>query len=99
MATYQELLQQQKDLEKQIEAARKQELSEAITKVRSLMSQYGLTMADITSSGKTSSAKGTKVPPKYRNAETGDTWTGRGRQPKWVEAALASGKKLEDLSV
>lgn len=99
MATYQELLQQQKELEKQIEAARKQELSEAITKVKALMSQYGLTMADITSTGKTSSAKGTKVAPKYRNAETGETWTGRGRQPKWVEAALASGKTMEDLSV
>lgn len=99
MATYQELLQQQKELEKQIEAARKQELSDAISKVKALMSQYGLTMADITTSGKASAAKGTKVAPKYRNTETGETWTGRGRQPKWVEAALASGKKLEDLAV
>lgn len=99
MATYQELLQQQKELEKQIEAARKQELSDAISKVKALMSQYGLTMADITASGKSSASKGTKVAPKYRNTETGETWTGRGRQPKWVEAALASGKKLEDLAV
>ncbi|WP_119156609.1 H-NS family nucleoid-associated regulatory protein [Caldimonas tepidiphila] len=98
MATYHELLAQRQELEKQIEAARKQELADAIAKVKALMSQYGLTMADITSS-KASSAKGTKVAPKYRNAETGETWTGRGRQPKWVEAALASGKKLEDLAV
>ena len=102
MATYQELLAQRNELEKQIELARKQELADAIQKVKTLMSQYGLTIDDITSpkgAGKTSAAKGTKVAPKYRNAETGDTWTGRGRQPKWVEAALNSGKTLEDLAI
>ena len=91
MPTYHELLAQREELEKQIESARKQELSDAISKVKSLMSQYGLTMSDITSGktgGKASTAKGTKVAPKYRNTETGETWTGRGRQPKWVEAAL-----------
>ncbi|RZI81081.1 MAG: ParB/RepB/Spo0J family partition protein [Rubrivivax sp.] len=34
--------------------------------------------------------------PKYRNAATGETWTGRGLQPKWIQVALAAGKKLED---
>ncbi|TAK95212.1 MAG: H-NS histone family protein, partial [Aquabacterium sp.] len=37
--------------------------------------------------------------PKYRNAQTGETWTGRGLQPKWVQAAVASGKKLEDFAI
>jgi DNA-binding protein H-NS len=39
------------------------------------------------------------VAPKYRNASTGDTWTGRGKQPKWLAAALKSGKKLEDFKI
>jgi DNA-binding protein H-NS len=26
-----------------------------------------------------------KVAPKYRNPETGDTWTGRGREPGWIK--------------
>lgn len=39
------------------------------------------------------------VPAKYRNPETGDTWTGRGLKPKWVEAALAEGKSLDDLLI
>jgi len=43
---------------------------------------------------------GGKVPPKYRNPENpDDTWTGRGRKPKWVEAALASGKSLDDIKI
>lgn len=33
---------------------------------------------------------------KYRNAVTGETWTGRGLQPKWIQVALAAGKKLAD---
>jgi DNA-binding protein H-NS len=30
-------------------------------------------------------SKGEKVSPKYRNPETGDTWTGRGREPGWIK--------------
>ena len=33
---------------------------------------------------------------RYRNAHTGESWTGRGLQPKWLKAALASGKTLAD---
>lgn len=101
MPTYQELLAQKAELEKQIEAARKQELADAIAKIKSLMAQYGITLADLGAKApaKGPSTKRSKLPPKYRNPATGETWTGRGRQPKWVEQALASGKKLEDLAV
>ena len=40
-----------------------------------------------------------KVAAKYRNAATGDSWSGRGLRPNWLKAALASGKKLEDFAV
>jgi DNA-binding protein H-NS len=46
--------------------------------------------------GRASAMKGVKVKPKYRDAKTGDTWAGRGVQPRWLTAALKSGKKLED---
>lgn len=45
------------------------------------------------------SDKRSVVAPKYRNALTGDTWTGRGKQPKWLAAALKSGNKLEDFQI
>ncbi len=41
---------------------------------------------------------GTKVAPRYKD-EAGNTWTGRGKQPKWVVAALASGRSLESLLI
>lgn len=34
---------------------------------------------------------------KYRDPATGSTWSGRGLQPAWVKAALASGKTLDEL--
>ena len=40
-----------------------------------------------------------KVAAKYRNSATGETWSGRGLQPRWLKAALATGKKLADFAV
>ena len=51
------------------------------------------------SGGRSGGRSGVKVAAKYRNAQTGDTWSGRGLQPRWLKAALASGKKLTDFSV
>ncbi|MFT4178121.1 MAG: H-NS histone family protein [Thermomonas sp.] len=41
-----------------------------------------------------------KVAPKYRNpANPKETWTGRGRQPRWMAAETAKGKKQEDFLI
>lgn len=42
--------------------------------------------------------KGARPAVKYRNAQTGETWTGRGLQPRWLKAALAAGAKLSDFT-
>ena len=39
------------------------------------------------------------VAPKYRDSATGITWTGRGKQPKWLSAAISGGKTLEDFKI
>ncbi len=40
------------------------------------------------------------VAVKYRDpANPANTWTGRGRKPKWIEAKLAAGTTLESLAV
>jgi DNA-binding protein H-NS len=40
------------------------------------------------------------IPPKYRNPDNpAETWAGRGLQPRWLAAALKSGKKLEQFAV
>src|SRR5262249_34982119 len=45
-----------------------------------------------------SALKGTKVPPKYRSP-SGETWAGRGAKPRWLVAAMKSGKKLDDFLI
>lgn len=104
MSTLQDLLSQRADIEKQIANMQLEARVATITKVKAMMAEFGLTAADI--SGKTSSPRApaavkapSKVPAKYRNNATGDTWTGRGLQPKWLKAALADGAKIEEFTI
>lgn len=102
MATLNELIAQKAALEKEIESRRNQEREDAIARVRQIMGEHGLTLADLgqrATRASGSSSKGSKVAAKYRNAATGETWSGRGLQPKWLKAALASGKTLADFAV
>jgi len=39
------------------------------------------------------------VAAKYRNADTGETWSGRGKPPKWLAAMEAAGRKREEFAV
>lgn len=41
----------------------------------------------------------TALPPRFRNAETGDTWTGRGRPPRWIVDAEAKGIKRDSFLI
>lgn len=87
MSTYKDLLKQRDALEQQIKEARQREIAHAVSQVRSLVAEFGLTEKDVFSSGKARSGAGThaKVAAKYRNPATGATWTGRGKPPKWIQ--------------
>lgn len=92
-----ELIAQKQALEEQIAQARKQESSNALAQVKSLVAEFGFTADDIFS-GRSKSAsgvkKGTKVAPKYRDPVTGATWTGRGIAPRWL-----TGKNKDDFKI
>ncbi len=92
MPTYKELLAQRQQLDDAIAQARKHELSDAVMQAKALIEEFALTSKDVFGSARKSrgSADG-KVAPKYRDPESGTTWTGRGRQPRWLD-----GKKIED---
>ena len=41
-----------------------------------------------------------RVFPKYRNPQTPfETWSGRGKQPRWLAAAIKAGRKIEDFKI
>jgi DNA-binding protein H-NS len=39
------------------------------------------------------------VLPKYRNPQTSETWSGRGKRPRWLIAAMKSGRKIEEFRI
>jgi DNA-binding protein H-NS len=40
-----------------------------------------------------------KPETKYMDATTGNSWTGRGKTPKWLQAALSEGKSMDQFAV
>lgn len=63
-------------------------------KFRAMAEAVGLTLADVVG-GK--AGKGGKVAAKFANpSNPQDTWSGRGRQPRWLAAKLKDGGKLDD---
>lgn len=86
MNSYKELLKQKEALEQQIHEARGRELSEAVARVRSLVAEYEMTAEDVFPPARSvRPGTGAKVAPKYRDPNTGQTWTGRGKAPKWIQ--------------
>ncbi|WP_024513160.1 H-NS histone family protein [Bradyrhizobium sp. ARR65] len=40
-----------------------------------------------------------RVLPKYRNPQTSETWSGRGKRPRWLVAAMKSGRTMEEFRI
>lgn len=117
MSNLKDLLAQKAALDRQIEETRRRERADAIGRIKALMAEYGLTMADLQPASPGKSAKGAKparsakavkapkagsgrkVAPKFRDAASGATWSGRGLQPRWLREALAAGRKLEEFKL
>lgn len=70
------------------------------TELAALAKSKGFEMADLFGDAPKAPKEKKTVPPKYRNpADAAQTWTGRGRKPKWIAEALASGKTLDDFLI
>ena len=83
---------------KEAEAKKKEAKRILLDKAKELGVDISELMAD-GDTGKISKPRG-KVAAKYANpANNSETWTGRGRQPKWVEAAIKEGKTLEEMAI
>jgi DNA-binding protein H-NS len=87
MTTLAELIKQKEALEAQITNTRQTELADAISKVKALVAEHGLTQKDVFGGfkGSKKSKGGGKVAAKYRDPSSGQTWTGRGKAPKWID--------------
>ena len=91
-----ELLALKKNVDKALASFDKRQREAALAAAQKAAQEHGFSLDEIL--GKKSAGK-TSV-PKYRNpADPTQTWTGRGRRPRWIEAALSGGKALEDMAI
>lgn len=71
---------------------------EAVAELEETAKRLGFNLSELTVAAGT--RKRGSAPPKYANpADPTQTWTGRGRKPKWMEAALKAGKSPDDLLI
>ena len=84
-------------LQKQLAAAENSK-APAVRQVKALMKKLGVSVADLADPSAEKKVNGFKKPSqkvavKYRD-ENGNTWTGRGKTPRWmVDAEKAGGKR------
>ncbi|TXI01241.1 MAG: H-NS histone family protein [Pseudorhodobacter sp.] len=77
------------------ERKKKQALAELEEKAR----EMGFSLAELTGAA-VKTRKRSPAVAKYANpADKSDTWSGRGRKPRWFAAALSAGKSPEDLAI
>lgn len=92
------------DIEKEIKNRQQQDVKKAREQILEIAQNMGISVEELLAKGSSKSGKkagtGAKVNPQYHNpADNTQTWTGRGRQPKWVVEALGKGKSLDDLRI
>lgn len=81
MTTYSELLAKKAELDLRITEALATEKTAALTKIQSLIDTFGFTVQEVFPLPKLPK----KAPAKYYDPNSGLSWTGRGKPPKWME--------------
>ena len=89
----------QSDVEKAIKDRQQQDVQQARDQILAIAKNAGISVDELLakSAKKANKGRGQKVQPQYQNPkESSQTWTGRGRKPRWMAQALTSGKTLDD---
>ena len=96
--SFAELAEMEREIERVKAAKRNSERAQVRAKLVAMAKEHGFEIRELF--GKGSGAKGA-VAIKYRDPKnSANTWTGRGRMPRWLAAATKRGKaKKEDFSI
>ncbi|WP_049621715.1 H-NS family nucleoid-associated regulatory protein [Frateuria defendens] len=79
---------------------RKEKVVKLREKVHALIKAEGYSFEDIFGGARKPRRSTGAVAPKYRNpANPEQTWSGRGKRPRWFNDALKAGKKEKDLAI
>jgi DNA-binding protein H-NS len=93
-----ELKELQSQVARAISSYEDRKKKEAVAELEDRARQMGFSLAELM--GTPIVRKRAPATAKYANpANPSETWSGRGRKPRWFEAALAAGRSPEDLAV
>jgi len=96
-------------LKKRADVLQEKRQAPVISKLVRTMREFGITPDDIAvafgkktrakaATGKATSAK-RPATPKYRDPATGNTWTGRGKPPRWIAEAEQTGTSRDQFLI
>jgi len=94
--SYADLIQLQQDVADAIATRKQAEARELKEKAQAIAQAAGFSLDEVFGSKRRRGASAVKF-RNPRNPE--ETWTGRGRKPNWLTAALKRGAKLESFAV
>lgn len=96
-------------LEKEADRLKTSEAAGVVQRIKTAIDSYGLTAEDLFGNSTRLAAKRQKAaakkikkspaPAKYRDKQTGKTWTGHGKRPGWFVEAIEGGAKAQEMAV
>ena len=95
-------------LDEQIKQALQAQRADAIAQAKKIIVQFDLNARELGLANQVSASVGRKasgdaraiVAPKYRDPQNPEnTWTGRGKPPRWLANAIAAGKSKESFLI
>lgn len=93
--TLKELMELDLKVQKAIAIAKERERGELKAQIEKMAAESGFAVSELFGAGR-GGPKGRTVAPKYVNPDNAsETWTGRGRKPKWLVAKLGKGVSIE----
>jgi len=93
-----DLVKLQSDISAEMEKRAEIDKEETRNRLAALASEAGYTVEDLFGSKPTRKRAPAKI--KYRDpSNKANTWSGRGRMPRWMSALVAKGQKKEDFAL
>lgn len=92
-----------------IGSRQQEEIKAGYAKVVQIASDLGISVEELVAVGQKAAPKAGKkaasttrkpVAPRYRNTDNpSETWTGRGKQPRWLAAKIVAGASVSDFLI
>ena len=71
---------------------------DALSELEDKARELGFSLAELVGTGNVRKRAG--AAPKYANPDnSAETWSGRGRKPRWFEAAIKAGKSADSMAI